>query len=75
MISRPYDLSISDDEYNKARAWWRNLSNNQMKALEKTHFPHMSTYANKHMIYQMWEEEGKPSPQELIPIKPEFGGK
>lgn len=56
---------------NEANAWWRNLSNNQMKTLEKKYFPTWRSGTQNHMIQEMWENEGKPEPQELIPVLPE----
>lgn len=63
MVSRPYDLSITDDEFATANSWWRSLSINQMKELECKYFPDRSSGANKRMIHQMWQEEGMPAPQ------------
>lgn len=64
MINRPYDMSVTAAEFDKSNAWWRNLSINEMKALEKKHFPHRQ-HATQRMIHQMWEEEGKPAPHIL----------
>lgn len=56
---------------NKAKAvkWWRNLSINQMKELEKKHFPHRISGTHDGMILEMWNKEGKPEPQALIPVQ------
>ena len=69
MIRRPYDMTVSLEVLHQAGAWWRNLSNNQMKELKSRYFPNYS-FVHERMIHQMWEEEGKPEPQELIPVGP-----
>lgn len=68
MLTRPYDMTVSEFEFSQADAWWRSLSINQMKEYEQRHFPWKQNFAHKRMIHQMWEEEGKPNPQELIGV-------
>lgn len=69
MLTRPFDLSVSEEEFAKANAWWRNLSINQMKGYESKYFPDLPwDMIMDRRIHQMWEEEGKPLPQELIPV-------
>jgi len=45
----------------EANAWWRNLSINQMKTLEKKYFPTWRSGTHNRMIHEMWENEGKPT--------------
>lgn len=52
--------------HDNAWKWWRNLSNNQMKDLEKKYFPNSRIHGG--MVYEMWTEEGEPEPQALIPV-------
>ena len=65
-ITRPYDLNVSQADYRAALIWWRALSINQQKEIEKKY----STWSvpGYRQIHQIWEEEGKPQPQELIPV-------
>ena len=67
-------MIATDEELQKARDWWRNLSNNQMNEFWKKHFPNYSweVVRTKYNIHKMWENEGKPPPQELIPVDPRF---
>lgn len=56
----------------ESMAWWRNLSNNQMNAVRRKYAPNISyevfTQGYK-WIEDAWTAEGRPEPQELIPVK------
>lgn len=66
---KPFDLDVSNDDLQAANDWWQNLSNNQMKEYHVKYFPNVGTYLlGKRWVHQMWEAEGKPQPQELIPV-------
>jgi hypothetical protein len=62
---KPYNYKASDEEINEALAWWRNLSINQMKEFEKKYG--LWPMPGFRQVHQVWEEEGKPQPQEVIP--------
>lgn len=66
VVKKPFDLKVSRADILAALAWWRNLSLNQMKELERKYeeFPNPGSRT----IHQMWESEGKPQPQALIPV-------
>lgn len=52
--------------------WWQNLSNNQMDEMREKYHPNIRMYliiAGYKWIEDMWEKEGSPEPQKLIPIK------
>lgn len=56
-------------------AWWRNLSINQQREVKDRHYPEISwclIWRGHQWIDEMWEKEGKPEPQPLIPIDPKF---
>lgn len=59
--------SINAEDLKTSWNWWRNLSINQMKAVAKKHYPNCYTLSQR-MIWEMWTDEGKPLPQELIPV-------
>jgi len=59
------------EEISLALAWWRNLSNNQMKSLKNKYFPNYS-FNHNGMIFEMWNSEKRPEPQQLIPVLAEF---
>lgn len=61
------NVSISGAELALSERWWRNLSINQMKALESQYFPTWLSGTNMQMVHRMWEEEGRPEPQALEP--------
>lgn len=63
-----YDMNASKAELSQASEWWRSLSINQMKGFEKKYFPHWLQLPHDRMIHHMWKEEGKPEPQDLIPV-------
>lgn len=57
------------EETKASQSWWRNLSNNQMKTFEKKYFPNHGNYAfHDGLIFEIWESEGRPEPQALIPV-------
>lgn len=66
---RPY--GIQDSELIPSNKWWRNLSINQGKALQQKYYPNYPYY-NEYFVHKMWIQEGKPEPQELIPVDSRF---
>jgi hypothetical protein len=48
--------------------WWRSLSINQQKELEKKHKTIYGS-ATPQEVAMIWDKEGKPNPQETIPVK------
>lgn len=52
-----------------ANTWWNSLSINQMKAYRDKYFKFSSWHdPSNNRINEVWEKEGKPAPQELIPV-------
>lgn len=45
-----YDMTVTQEELNKASAWWFSLSINQMKQHERKYFPHWTSGAHKRMV-------------------------
>ena len=60
-MNKPFDLTVSQDELNRADAWWSSLSINEMKAIRDKHFPHSDWYnLGARWIHQIWEAESSP---------------
>ena len=69
MIDRPFDLSVSQGDLERADVWWSSLSINEMKAIRDKHFPAMDWHSlGVRWVHQAWEEEGKPEPEVTIPL-------
>lgn len=61
----PADLGLTQQDVNSACEWWSALSINQMKAIEAKHNQKCYGWSQTHYL---WTLEGKPAPQELIPV-------
>ncbi len=62
-----YNMTTPKEMLIQAEKWWRNLSNNQMREMQRKHFPNY-TFIHAYMIHEMWTNEGEPEPQTLIPV-------
>jgi len=52
-----------------ANTWWNSLSINQMKEYHAKYIKFGDWYnPSNSSINDIWEKEGKPKPQELIPV-------
>lgn len=69
----PYDLQATTEDIDSAFKWWVNLSLNQEKELvSKYELPFQVSRGSRRLIHQIWDKEGKPEPQKLIPIPDKF---
>lgn len=75
----PGDEPVSDTRIVKndprALAWWANLSINEQREFRNKYFPDVSmlvVVCGYKWIENIWEKEGRPEPQELIPIDVDF---
>lgn len=65
-----YDPKYYDKTFQaQAYRWWRNLSINQMKGYERQYgISQFNRSALPSEVAEIFDREGQPAPQELIPV-------